>query len=179
MSSEKLLLSRKHIVKNDDVNNRILRHMGYAAYKLWNIGNYEKRNYKELNLEKYPDWYDQKKRLKTNFFFKNLPSQTAQEVLKQLEESYKSYFTLRKKHPESDYRPPRYKNNLIDITFLKDAIKSENGVLRLTIPKQLKAYMHLCRLQTCRRTELSFLRNYQKLTKSPLVSAMNLDISVQ
>ena len=141
MSSEKLLLSRKHIVKNDDVNNRILRHMGYAAYKLWNIGNYEKRNYKELKLEKYPDWYDQKKRLKTNFFFKNLPSQTAQEVLKQLEESYKSYFTLRKKHPESNYRPPRFKNNLIDITFLKDAIKSENGVLRLTIPKQLKTYL--------------------------------------
>ena len=141
MSSEKLLLSRKHIVKNDEVNNRILRHMGYAAYKLWNIGNYEKRNYKELKLEKYPDWYDQKKRLKTNFFFKNLPSQTAQEVLKQLEESYKSYFTLRKKYPESNYRPPRFKNNLIDITFLKDAIKSENGVLRLTIPKQLKTYL--------------------------------------
>lgn len=55
MSSEKLLLSRKHIVKNDEVNSRILRHMGYAAYKLWNIGNYEKRNYKELKLERYPD----------------------------------------------------------------------------------------------------------------------------
>ena len=141
MRSEKLLLSRKHIVKNDEVNNRILRHMGYAAYKLWNIGNYEKRNYKELKLEKYPDWYDQKKRLKTNFFFKNLPSQTAQEVLKQLEESYKSYFILRKNHPDGNYKPPRFKNNLLDITFLKDAIRCENGVLRLTIPKQLKTYL--------------------------------------
>lgn len=141
MTSETHLLSRKHIVKNDEVNNRILRHMGYAAYKLWNIGNYEKRNYKELKLEKYPDWYDQKKRLKTSFFYKNLPSQTAQEVLKQLEESYKSYRTLKKNHPESNYRPPRFKNNLIDITFLKDAIRFENGVLRLSIPKQLKAYL--------------------------------------
>ena len=34
MGSEKHLLSRKHIVKNDEVNNRILRHMGYAASKL-------------------------------------------------------------------------------------------------------------------------------------------------
>ena len=116
-------------------------HSRRSFHIVWNVGNYEKRNYKELNLEKYPDWYDQKKRLKTNFFFKNLPSQTAQEVLKQLEESYKSYFTLRKNHPEANYHPPRFRNNLLDITFLKDAIRFENGVLRLTIPKQLKAYL--------------------------------------
>ena len=126
MSSKKLLLSRKHLVRDDEVNSKILRHMGYAAYKLWNVGNYEKRNYQELKPEKYPDWYEQKKRLKTNFFFKDLPSQTAQEVLKQLEEAYKSYFTLRKNHPEGKYKPPGFKNNLLDITFLKDAIRCEN-----------------------------------------------------
>ena len=42
--------------------------MGYAAYKLWNIGNYEKRNYKELKLEKYPDWWPEEK-IKDKFLF--------------------------------------------------------------------------------------------------------------
>ena len=35
--------------------------MCYAASKLWNVCNYERRRYKELGLEKYPDWYYQKK----------------------------------------------------------------------------------------------------------------------
>ena len=61
MRSKKLLLSRKHLVRDDEVNSKILRHMGYVAYKLWNVGNYEKRNYQELKPEKYPDWYEQKK----------------------------------------------------------------------------------------------------------------------
>jgi putative transposase len=91
-----MLLSKKVVFKNDNTSNEILRYMGYSAYKLWNIGNYEKRNYKELGFEKYPNWYDQKKRLKTNFFYKNLPSQTAQDVLKQLEEGWKSFYKLLK-----------------------------------------------------------------------------------
>lgn len=148
--------------------------MGYAAYKLWNIGNFEKRNYKELKLEKYPDWYDQKKRLKTNFFYKNLPSQTAQEVLKQLEESYKSYRILKKNHPDSNYRPPRFKNNLIDITFLKDAIRCENGVLRLSIPKQLKAY-----LKSQEKVESDYIylkvKRFDKLNKIKTVEIKFID----
>lgn len=36
--------------------------MGYAAYKLWNVGNYEKLNYKKLGMATFPNWYDQKKR---------------------------------------------------------------------------------------------------------------------
>lgn len=74
-------LSRKEVFQNHKESLEILRHMAYSAYKLWNIGNYEKRNYKELGMEKFPDWYDQKKRLKENFFYKNFPSQTAQDVL--------------------------------------------------------------------------------------------------
>lgn len=36
------------------------------------MGNYEKRNYKDLGFEEYPDWYDQKKRLKTEFWYKRM-----------------------------------------------------------------------------------------------------------
>lgn len=115
--------------------------MGYAAFKLWNVANYEKRNYKELGMPGYPNWYDQKKRLKENFFYKNLPSQTAQDVLQQLEEAWKSFFALRKSNGVENPKPPRFRKDKMDITFLKDAIRQEEGRVRLTIPKQLKTYL--------------------------------------
>lgn len=136
-----MLLSRKEVFKNDKLNNTILRHMGYSAYKLWNVGNYEKRNYHELGFEKFPDWYDQKKRLKDNFFYKNLPSQTAQDVLQLLQEGWKSYFKLKETGGVENPNPPRFKHDVMDITFLKDAIKQLKGCIRLTISNQLKCYL--------------------------------------
>lgn len=136
-----MLLTRKHVFKNDMINLEIFKHMGYSAFKLWNVGNYEKRNYKELGMEKYPNWYDQKKRLKDNFFYKNLPSQTAQNVLQLLEEGWKSFFKLKKTGGVKKPNPPRFKKDIIDITFLKDAIKQEGNITRLTISKQLKTYL--------------------------------------
>ena len=55
-----LLSHRTEISLNNDYSN-IIGHMCYAAYKLWNVGNYERMNYKELGLSEYPDWYYQKK----------------------------------------------------------------------------------------------------------------------
>ena len=65
-----MLLSRKEVFIPTEEQQRILGSMGYAAYKLWNVANYEKRNYRELGMEKFPDWYEQKKRLKENFFIR-------------------------------------------------------------------------------------------------------------
>ena len=47
------------ILTNEEAN--ILGHMNYAAYKLWNVCNYERNNYRNLGLSEYPDWYYQKK----------------------------------------------------------------------------------------------------------------------
>lgn len=137
-----MYLIRRETLYLTEENFEILQHMGYAAYKLWNIGNYEKRNYKELNLSQYPNWFDQKKRLKDNFFYKNLPSQTAQEVLKQLEEAWKSFFSNQKNKNIDNPKPPRFKHKCMDITFLKDAINQTGSTVRLTISKQLKTYLN-------------------------------------
>lgn len=136
-----MLLVRKEVLRPNAQQKLILGAMGYAATKLWNIGNYEKRNYKELGMEKFPDWYDQKKRLKENFFYKNLPSQTAQDILNRLQQAWKSYFTLCRTKGVRNPKPPRYKQENMDITFLKGAIKREGDRVRLTIPKQLKRYL--------------------------------------
>ena len=136
-----MLLSRREVFLPTEEQKIILGHMGYAAFKLWNVANYEKRNYKEIGMTRYPNWYDQKKRLKENFFYKNLPSQTAQDVLQQLEEAWKSFFVLLRSKGVENPRPPRFRKEKMDITFLKDAIRQEEGKIRLTIPKQLKTYL--------------------------------------
>ena len=58
-----MLLSHRTSVKIRPEYSNIIGHMCYAASKLWNICNYERHHYKELGLEKYPDWYYQKKTL--------------------------------------------------------------------------------------------------------------------
>ena len=56
-----MLLSHRTSVKIRPEYSNIIGHMCYAASKLWNVCNYERHHYKELGLEKYPDWYYQKK----------------------------------------------------------------------------------------------------------------------
>ena len=59
-----MLLSHKTSLKISQEYSNIIGHMCYAASKLWNVCNYERHHYKELGLEKYPDWYYQKKHIK-------------------------------------------------------------------------------------------------------------------
>lgn len=137
-----MLLSKETTVKlNDDYCN-IISHMNYAAYKLWNLCNYERCNYKELGLEKFPDWYYQKKYHKDELWFKAMPSQTSQEVCKLLDKSWKSYFSLLKSKGITNPRPPRFKKNGMAITYMQNAMKRMNDdTIRLTLSKGLKSHM--------------------------------------
>ena len=74
-----MLLSHKTTVKLNNNESNIVGHMCYAAYKLWNVCNYERLNHELLNLPvDYPGWYYQKKAHKDELWYKQLPSQTAQ-----------------------------------------------------------------------------------------------------
>jgi len=140
-----MLLSRATILKlnNDEAN--IIGHMCYAAYKLWNTCNYERIHYKELIPETYPDWYYQKKMHKDDLWYKQLPSQTAQEVLKVLDKSWKSFYALSKSHGVENPRPPHYKHDNIPVTYMQNGISHEKGSsrVRLSLPRQLKEYMRM------------------------------------
>lgn len=139
-----MLLSRRTVVKVDGIQSNILGHLCHAAQKLWNVGNYEKRNYKDLGFEEYPDWYDQKKRLKTEFWYKNLPSQTAQEILKELEGAWKSFFALKKTGGVKNPQPPRFKKDKICVTYMQNGImhNKDSKSIRFAIPKQLKEHLN-------------------------------------
>ena len=138
-----MLLSHKTVVKLNDNEANILGHLCYAAYKLWNVCNYERRNYPELGLEEYPDWYYQKKAHKDDLWFKSLPSQTAQEVCKQLDKAWKSYYALLKTKGIENPNPPRFKQDPMEITYMQNGIVHEKGEdrVRLSLPKKLKEYM--------------------------------------
>lgn len=129
------------VYKPNKENNIILSQLGYAARKLWNVANYEKRNWSKESTTSFPDWYDQKKRLKNHFWYKNLPSQSAQEVLKVLQEAWESFFELKKSGGIENPKPPRFKESNFNVKFLNNGFRLEGNHLRLSIPTQQKAYL--------------------------------------
>ena len=138
-----MLLSHKTDIQLNTTESNIVGHMCYAASKLWNVCNYERRNFKELGMVHYPDWYDQKARLKENMWFKSLPSQTAQEVCKLVDKSWKSFYSLIKSKGIQNPKPPRFKQSGMTITYMQNAIVHVSGSkrVRLSLPKQLKEYL--------------------------------------
>ena len=138
-----MLLSHKTVIQLNENESNIIGHMCYAASKLWNVCNYERIHYKELGMERYPDWYYQKSHHKENMWFKSLPSQSAQEVCKLLDKSWKSFFTLKKTGGITNPRPPRFKQEPIAVTYMQNGIMHETGSeqIRLSIPKKLREYM--------------------------------------
>lgn len=154
-----MLLSHKTTVKLNENEANIIGHMCYAAYKLWNVCNYERHHYKDASLPEgitYPDWYYQKKAHKNDLWFKQLPSQTAQEVCKLLDKSWKSFYALLKSKGVENPQPPKYKHENIVITYMQNGIVHEPGTqtIRLTLSKQLKEYM---------KTEYGIEDNYLNL----------------
>ena len=116
--------------------NAILSSLTYAASKLWNIANYERRNWLPETGIPYPGWYEQKKRLKGEYWYKSLPSQTAQEVLKQLEGAWRSYRELKKTEGVENPGPPGYKHRNFNIWYLNNGFRIEDNTIRLSIPKK-------------------------------------------
>lgn len=133
-----MLLAKKLQVEVTEEQCCYFSHMSYAASKLWNLCNYEKYNWKELGLEEFPNWYYQKKKWKNNFWYKLLPSQTAQEVCKVLDKSWKSYNTLTKKKRIKNRKPPSNKKTPMPITYMQNGMKHNGDTVRLSLPITLK-----------------------------------------
>lgn len=109
-------LTVKYRIDVTEEQERILKKLSYYATKLYNTDNWERRE-AWTRTGKIPNWYEQKKKLKDNHWYKLLPSQTAQAVIKNLQDNYASWFNLRKE--DSDAKPPgfRKKNKLSPLTF--------------------------------------------------------------
>lgn len=129
------------VFKPNNETNIILSQLGYAARKLWNVGNYEKRNWTKDSHAAFPNWYEQKKKLKEHFWYKNLPSQTAQEVLKVLHEAWESFFELKKTGGIEHPKPPEFKQKNFNVKFLNHGFRIEGNRIRLSISAKQKAHL--------------------------------------
>ena len=83
-----------------------LHNLCSIATKLYNTDNYQRREAWD-KTGKIPNVYAQKKALKQNHWFKLLPSQTAQEVIFNLQRNYNSWFKLKKKDGKTN--PPMFR----------------------------------------------------------------------
>ena len=84
-----------------------------------------------------------RKRIKEDLWYRQLPSQTAQETCKQLDKAWKSFYALKKTGVIKAPNPPRFKQDNIPITYMQMGIRHEkdSGQLRLSLSKDLKSYM--------------------------------------
>ena len=109
-----MLVAKKTTVKISESYSIIINRMCFAAHKLWNICNYERYHYKELNLPvEYPNWYYQKKAHKDDMWARQLPAHTAQEVCKLLDKSWSAFYQSRKAEGGETQRPPKFKHEPI------------------------------------------------------------------
>ena len=125
--------------KTNNYESLILGYLTYASARLYNVGIYERYEYKKLGYESIPDWYEQKRKLKNDIWFKSLPSQTAQDVLQRVDEGFKSYFKLLKTKGIKNPDGPHYKkkNSHYNIKYLNNSFKLIDNKIRLMIPKGL------------------------------------------
>lgn len=131
--------------KPNSAQSSILKELTRATYKLWNIANYQRKQYDKNSGLPYPNWFYQKKILKDTYWYKQLPSQSAQEVLNTLNQSWKSFFVLLKKFNnhkiENKPNPPKFKHSAFNIRFLNNSFRIKDNKLLLTLSKQFKLYL--------------------------------------
>lgn len=130
------LTAKAKIVNPSDQDALLLGLLGFAGTKLWNTANHH-RHVVWNETGKIPGFAEQCKELKGNRWYKLLPSQSAQEILGEQDDSYRSWFSHRK-NGDKTARPPgfRKKDMLSTVTFKQNAfeILSDNRV-RLKLPK--------------------------------------------
>ena len=138
-------LVHSFIFKPNKYESLILGYLTYASARLYNVGLYDRYEYKKLGYESMPNWYEQKRNLKNDVWFKSLPSQTAQDVLQRVDEGFKSYFKLLKTKGIENPQGPNYKkkNSHFNIKYLNNSFKLIDNKMRLMIPKGLINHLTL------------------------------------
>lgn len=130
------LTARAKIINLSNQDALLLSLLGFAATKLWNVANHHRRTaWNETG--KIPGFSEQCRELKTNRWYKLLPSQSAQEILGEQDDSYRSWFSHRK-NGDKKARPPgfRKKNSLSTVTFKQNAFKMlPDNRVKLKLPK--------------------------------------------
>jgi IS605 OrfB family transposase len=118
----------------------VLRSLSHLSKNLYNKTLYEVRQHYFDNGE-YLTYYDAYDQLKTNWNYEVLPSQVAQQTMKQVDRGFKSFFNLVEKKRENKYdadvSPPSYlpKDGFYTLEYPSQSFQLKDDHIRLGIPR--------------------------------------------
>lgn len=118
----------------------LLRSLSHLSKNLYNKTLYEVRQHYFDNGE-YLTYYDAYDQLKTNWNYEVLPSQVAQQTMKQVDRGFKSFFNLVEKKRENKYdaevSPPSYlpKDGFYTLEYPSQSFQVKDDHIRLGIPR--------------------------------------------
>ena len=118
----------------------VLRGLSHLSKNLYNKTLYEVRQHYFDNGE-YLNYYDAYDQLKTNWNYEVLPSQVAQQTMKQVDRGFKSFFNLVEKKRENKYdaevSPPSYlpKDGFYTLEYPSQSFQVKDDYIRLGIPR--------------------------------------------
>ncbi|SHF37726.1 RNA-guided endonuclease InsQ/TnpB family protein [Desulforamulus putei] len=130
------LTARIKVLNLSDQDALLLGLLGFFATKLWNVANHHRCIVWD-ETGKIPGFAEQCRELKGNRWYKLLPSQSAQEVLGEQDDSYRSWYSHRK-NGDKKARPPgfRKKDMLSTVTFKQKAFEIlPDNRAKLKLPK--------------------------------------------
>jgi IS605 OrfB family transposase len=118
----------------------VLRSLSHLSKNLYNKTLYEVRQHYFDNGE-YLNYYDAYDQLKSNWNYEVLPSQVAQQTMKQVDRGFKSFFKLVNKKRENKYdadvNPPSYlpKDGFYTLEYPSQSFQLKENHIRLGIPR--------------------------------------------
>ncbi|MDJ0535998.1 MAG: transposase [Xenococcaceae cyanobacterium MO_207.B15] len=131
------------------------------SHKLTNMGIYYARQL-YFKTQKAIGKYDLEKIYKTNNHYKVLYSQAAQQILRTVAESFKSYYGLIKAYSEGRItnrpRIPKYrkKNGLATVSYPKQALKLKDGNIRVPLGKTCKRWFGIDSFNIMKPSNIDF-----------------------
>jgi putative transposase len=129
-------------IKNLDQVGDALDRAGWACSKLWNVALYHTRQVWD-ETGTIPSAFDTQKAVQGHFWFKQLPTHTAQAVTQELWQAYRSWFSHRR-NGNGKARPPKYRkqNGRLSpstVTYKRSGFRLEGTTLRLSRGKTVAA----------------------------------------
>ncbi len=128
----------------DKTEYEILRSLCHLSKNLYNETLYEVRQYFFDNGE-YLNYYNAWKRLKDKSWnYQRLPSQVAQQTMKNVDKAFQSFFKLIRNKREGKYEAevniPKYleKGGLFILDFPNQMFQVKDGYIRIGIPKRFR-----------------------------------------
>ncbi|WGI16728.1 transposase [Methanonatronarchaeum sp. AMET-Sl] len=156
---------QQNLANLDAKEYEVLRSMSHLSKNLYNKTLYEVRQH-YFNNGEYLNYYDAYDQLKDNWNYKVLPSQVAQQTMKQVDRGFKSFFNLVEKKRQNKYdaniRPPSYldKDGFYTLEFPSQSFQVNKDHIRLGVPYSYRNEFN------CDLTEIKIPFTYTEVQES-------------